>query len=49
MEQRGNVAELNMQELVALINATEGDFMYEVSLGGEDSDGQEERDRNRKE
>lgn len=49
MEQRENEAELTMQELVSLINATEGDFIYGVSPGGEVCDGREKSDRDRQE
>lgn len=41
MEQKGNVIEMTMQELVAHINSKEDDFVLKVLPGEEDSDGKE--------
>lgn len=42
MEQRGNEKEITMQELVALINATDGDFYYAIELREEASHGEKD-------
>jgi hypothetical protein len=41
MEHKGNVKTMTIQELIALINTENSDFMIEVLPGEEDSDGKE--------
>lgn len=44
MEQEHKEMELTMQELIALINNTDGEFLISINLGEEaDSDAKEER------